>query len=365
MYHTCLHCTRDLGRNDIVETLPIGRRIAFDAAKGRLWVVCRSCGKWNLVPFDNRLEAIDDCARLFHDTKTRFSTDNIGLARMQDGLELVRIGEPERPEFASWRYGAQYKRRRRVNMAIGGGALVATTAASIALQSLLPVSSFFLDVTVKMGVVIGVTGFGMRLQDLRRRVLTTIPGAPGVMKVGLATSSTVHIATHDGTMTVSWADGALNAIRRQHVSVTGPEARLLVRKVLALINRNAGSANDIDAAVHRMEGGQVARWLAQLPGMAVPFNKSRIIDRQRLGGSQVVPWINPPRQPIRHPGYDPQSFLLASLPRSDRLAIEMWLSEEDEARALAGELALLERQWRDAEELAAIADGLSLGEGEG
>src|ERR1700690_1195760 len=89
----CLHCTRDLGQNDSVETLPIGRRIAFDAAKGRLWVVCRSCGKWNLVPFDNRLEAIDDCARLFHDTKTRFSTDNIGLARLADGLDLVRIGE--------------------------------------------------------------------------------------------------------------------------------------------------------------------------------------------------------------------------------------------------------------------------------
>ena len=47
-----------------------------------------------------------------------------------------------------------------------------------------------------------------------------------------------------------------------------------------------------------------------------------------------------------------------SLPRADRLAIEMWLSEDDEARALGGELALLERQWKEAEELAAIADGL-------
>ena len=51
---------------------------------------------------------------------------------------------------------------------------------------------------------------------------------------------------------------------------------------------------------------------------------------------------------------------LAGLPAGDRLAIEMWLSEEDEARALSGELALLERQWKEAEELAAIADGLSL-----
>ena len=33
MYSTCLHCNKPLGSNDVIETLPIGRRIAFDAAK--------------------------------------------------------------------------------------------------------------------------------------------------------------------------------------------------------------------------------------------------------------------------------------------------------------------------------------------
>jgi hypothetical protein len=33
-----------LGTNDEVETLPIGRRLAFDAARGRRWVVCAACG---------------------------------------------------------------------------------------------------------------------------------------------------------------------------------------------------------------------------------------------------------------------------------------------------------------------------------
>ncbi len=118
VYSTCLHCTRDLGRNDVLETLPIGRRVAFDAGQGRLWVVCRSCAKWNLVPFDTRLETIDACERIFRDTRTRFSTDHIGLARARDGMDLVRIGAPQRPEFASWRYGAQYKRRRMQTMAM-------------------------------------------------------------------------------------------------------------------------------------------------------------------------------------------------------------------------------------------------------
>ncbi len=39
------------------------------------------------------------------------STDNIGLARLREGLELVRIGEPQRPEFAAlesaWREAEQ------------------------------------------------------------------------------------------------------------------------------------------------------------------------------------------------------------------------------------------------------------------
>ena len=33
---------------------PVGRRLAFDPAKGRLWVVCRSCERWNLTPLEER-----------------------------------------------------------------------------------------------------------------------------------------------------------------------------------------------------------------------------------------------------------------------------------------------------------------------
>jgi hypothetical protein len=39
--------------------------------------------------------------------------------------------------------------------------------------------------------------------------------------------------------------------------------------------------------------------------------------------------------------------------------------EESERRALEGELAELERAWQEAEEIAAIADGLLLPEGTG
>jgi hypothetical protein len=40
------------------------------------------------------------------------------------------------------------------------------------------------------------------------------------------------------------------------------------------------------------------------------------------------------------------------------LALEMASHEDAERRAMEGELAALERAWRDAEEVAAIADGM-------
>src|SRR3954470_19741233 len=121
MYSTCLFCKSDLGANEAIEHFPVGRRLAFDEAKGRLWVVCRKCERWNLSPLEERWEAIEEGERAFRGTRRRVSTDQIGLARLKEGLELVRIGEPQRPEMAAWRYGDQFGRRRRRQYLIGGG----------------------------------------------------------------------------------------------------------------------------------------------------------------------------------------------------------------------------------------------------
>ena len=51
------------------------------------------------------------------------------------------------------------------------------------------------------------------------------------------------------------------------------------------------------------------------------------------------------------------------LPRPTRLALEMALHEEQERRALEGELKALEAVWKQAEEIAAISDSLLLPEG--
>src|ERR1700743_604841 len=125
MYSTCIFCHSDLGKNESIEHFPIGHRLAFDASRGRLWVVCRKCERWNLTPLEERWEAIEECERLFRATKLGVSTEHVGLARLREGLEVVRIGAPQRPEMAAWRYGDQFGRRRRRSMAyIGAGMLV-------------------------------------------------------------------------------------------------------------------------------------------------------------------------------------------------------------------------------------------------
>src|SRR5262249_51861220 len=125
MYSTCIFCHADLGENEAIEHFPVGRRLAFDATRGRLWVVCRKCERWNLTPVEERWEAIEECERLFRATRLRVSTDNIGLARIAEGLELVRIGEPQRPEMAAWRYGDQFGRRRKRHLMLTGAVVVA------------------------------------------------------------------------------------------------------------------------------------------------------------------------------------------------------------------------------------------------
>ena len=79
----------------------MARRLAFDVSRGRLWVVCRKCERWNCTPLEERWEALEACEKIFRGTRVRVSRDNVGLARHPEGLELVWIGEPLRMETSS------------------------------------------------------------------------------------------------------------------------------------------------------------------------------------------------------------------------------------------------------------------------
>lgn len=87
-----------------------GRRLAYDPEKGRLWNVCSSCSRWVLTPLEDRWETLEACeAAVEREGRTRVSTSQLSLMQVGAG-ELIRVGQPLRREFVDWRYGPRLER---------------------------------------------------------------------------------------------------------------------------------------------------------------------------------------------------------------------------------------------------------------
>lgn len=316
MYKTCMFCNRPLGSNEVVEHFPVGRRLAFDAERGRLWVVCRGCDRWNLSPVEERWEAVETCERLFRETRVRVSTENVGLARHREGLELVRIGRPMRPEFAAWRYGDQFGRRRKraILYGVGGaavfaGVLIGGAAAGVISGAVLSQAGSFWNVWTN-----GRTRARLRTDDGRTLKLKNIDLL--------------------GTRLRPDADGGfLLEVRKgkRKEWFRGAEAERLVGRIVPKMNRMGGKSSTVVEAVSQIEHhGHPDAFLADV------VSGDRFTDKKGV------------------PGY------INKMPTPTKLALEMALHEEQERRALEGELWRLERAWEEAEEIAAISDSLLL-----
>ena len=347
MYTTCLFCSTALGANESIEHFPVGRRLAFDADKGRLWVICRSCGRWNLTPLEERWEAIEEAERLFRGTRLRASTDHIGLARLRDGLDLVRVGNPLRPEIAAWRYGDQFGRRRQrrllqvgVIAAAGGLAVAGGLAAGLGVVTAYKVGQVgwtFLNRGYPLNTVARVRDASVVMHDIKRRDLLTTKLAMGA-DGGLA----LHIIPRDNSM--GFDHTAMRQKRTLHLE--GREARRAASMLFPAVNRLGGTPDEVQQAVGRLErAGSAEQYLAD----------------QARRGSKLTRFVAPEesRKYVNAEDVAWKSGLLAlSTPLS--LAIEMALHEDQERRALEGELTELEAAWKEAEEIGAIADSLLL-----
>ena len=346
MYTTCIFCHGDLGRNEAIEEFPVGRRLAFDGAKGRLWVVCRRCERWNLSPLETRWEAIEACERAFESTRMRVASDNIGLAKLKEGLELVRVGDPVRQEFAAWRYGDQFgRRRRRAILATGaavtgagalvaGGTLAGFTVWGVASQIPNAINHWYRNRVI------------LRVRDefdepirIQRKHLLTSRLVPSPDPSGWD----LHVAHIPG-----WDKRARTSKRknRRHTMIVhGSEAIALAGQLMAHANRRGGGRKAVRRAVSRIEeAGHPEAFLPQAAELAsrdFPRRKrANLSDRQVENLSKPLPGT------------------LAGLKVDVRLAIEMATHEQAEREALEGELKELEARWREAEEIARIADNL-------
>jgi hypothetical protein len=322
MWSTCLFCHSNLGSNESIEAFPVGRRLAFDQARGRLWVVCRECEKWNLSPLDERWDAIEDCERRFRNARKRVTSENIGLARLNDGLELVRIGKPLRPEFAAWRYGDQFGRRRRKALLVGSG-LVAAGAGLV-------VAATATGVLSGMGYLIWQTAEGAYNTVRDRRVVAHIPTPSGrvlVVRGKHLKRMCMHApeAGHWG-LHVPHDNGVEQFIDE--------EARRVAAFILPRMNASGASLRSVNAAVHDLESvGSAEEFLLEVARQSTP----KFVSKTDHG-------------------------LIRSLHIETRLAIEMAVNEANERAAFEGELSLLQQEWETAEEIAAISDTLGLPE---
>lgn len=128
MYSRCLVCGSDFKGTDVVEHVPLGERVAYDLAKGRLWIVCRSCRRWSLVPLEDRWEALEELEALvtgggagFPSNRSRLLTKTENISLFQAGpLEVVRIGHSELSEEAWWRYGHELERIGGMSLRLTG-----------------------------------------------------------------------------------------------------------------------------------------------------------------------------------------------------------------------------------------------------
>lgn len=308
MYTTCAFCNAKLDGDGGPSGLGVGRRIAFDEWKGRLWVICSRCARWNLTPFDDRLERIETLARVAGAGRVTAATEQIALIRWER-YELVRVGKPPRTELAHWRYGERLAQRARDRMKVviplTVGAVAVGVAANVALGG-------------GLGVVV------MNLHNFTQQIYTAIIGNKRVQLVEPPTCARC---------------GQIMELRAKHVQHARliPESRAELALLLSCPRcRSEGALVTGDVA------GQVLR-----QGLTY-LNANRNSRRHARDAAHTVDEAGGAPELIRD--LSRRETTLRALKPGRRLALEMAVDEQ-------AELLDLERQWREAEELADIADG--------
>jgi len=338
MYSTCIFCNQSLGTNEAIEIFPVGRRISFDGAKGRLWVICRRCERWNLSPLEIRWEVIEECERLFRDTRLRVTTDNIGMAKLPEGLELVRLGKPMRGEFAAWRYGDQFGRRRRRSIAYttAGGAAVGLVLVGGAVLGASMGGAWYGYSQVIRGIMNERIASRLRHPDTDEKIKVQLKHLEKsrFVPTGVPGEWELHVQYARG-----WSSG-FSTGGGETLVYQGDEAREVAGKLMARANRSGGNRKTIETAVQRIEAiGDPEAFLDEA------VLESERLRREKAAGSEKKLAKT-------------TAGSLAKLPKDIRLAIEMATHEEAERRAMEGELQILEAAWKQAEEIAGIADSL-------
>ncbi len=326
MYTSCLFCSAGLGSNAAVEHLPVGRRLAYDADRGRIWTVCPRCGRWNLVPFEERWEALDECARMAERSLVRESGEELTLLKHPSGLSLIRIGRPTLAELVSWRFARSMVWRRR-------GYLVSMSAATgLAVGVLAGVTSGGIVFGAVQTVLLGKAYKDMIWPVIR---LETADGRT-VRVTALAARGATFGRGDDGEPILDVDFRRPQRHGKPPHRLTGPDIGHFIALAMPYVNEEGASERlAVEAAAAIDERGGRERFLDSVATDREMLEQARF---RKLGTQRTG--------------------VLLRLPRAIRLAMEAASHVEQEERALSGEMKSVFAEWRQAEHLASISDNL-------
>lgn len=330
MYSHCIFCSQHLGRNGIFETFPAGRVIAFDAWKGRLWAVCPRCQRWNLAPLEERWEAVESAEEQFRGTRLRMQFENIGVAQVPEGTQLIRVGAALPGELAAWRYGRALRGRRRtywMNIALGVAAELAAPGAQA-----VRIRARRKAILYRLSEDVSPTGAAVLIRAESLKNARVRCGEGGEIHVSLPRVFSIR---------QRWLARLTRRELPDTLALSGRTAHDLLARAMVRVNAPGASKQDLRSALEWVERyGSPERILSQVTGGALTLSERRWSLRKGLEGTGA------------------NGTNSSHLPAPVMLAFEMALHEDSERLALAGDLRLLRECWREAEEIAQIADVL-------
>jgi hypothetical protein len=322
----CVFCNCRIKRNDVLRLTPHGRTIAFDARRGRLWIVCDNCGRWNLTPLDTRADAIEECAHIFDNIPERDTTGGI-LRAAVPGLRMICVREPAVYELDLWRHCARIDRRTQRHHALGlviMGAMFVVPAALVFVRGVSPV--LFWVPAAAIFLIRPVQGW--------RGILRCVDDeghAHSLRKRDLATSTLALDSDHSG-----WS--LLLRTREGPARLRGDDALRALRVTIP------GSVYGVTPAVLK----EALHFLHD-PRLTQISDVFAAVATEDAAMPQSSGWMNVVRPGTVH-----------SLPLHQRVALEIATTELLERPAALDEARQIAAEWATAEEVADISDNLFL-----
>jgi len=322
LFTRCLVCVTPFPENEELEHFPRGDRVAFDPSRGRLWVICKRCKRWTLAPIEDRWEALEELEKLVRDKGSLLSqTDNIALLRVGK-LEVVRVGKAQMVEEAWWRYGRELVNRRQSHKRVAVIGSIGTAA--VILGGLSAGAGWLTAWLLWENAPRGVSGaarwlrFGSSAWRGQQRC-ERCGEAIGAVRYEDRERLVIQPSAEGGALGLAARCPHCRSLETGGLHLEGREAERTLRRVLAY-HHHAGASEE-----------RVSRAAKLIQETGSPERLSKVL----LGGGR----------------------LLGALPRTGAIALEIAANEASEQRMLEMELATLEQQWREEEELASIIDG--------